>query len=295
MNGGIFEPPTGFVVSAIRHNKLIVLALAIVLAAIGAGVGAKHATTYTASTTLQVGQVNPNSPGFNGYTQSATALAAVFSRAIEAEAVLSTIQQKLKLEPAKAAKRLSSEPLPLAPAFRIVATGPTEPAAIQLANTASSAVIEDVSKTNSANPEASLLLKEYREASVQLEQILAKIENAEHTARTHGQARSELLSTKTMASAEAEKGAINARLRAIGSAYSAQIASEAPRSGLVTMLAGATSASGDHRSKIELYGLIGLLIGIVAGCAAAVVRERLRLRRRLTVMTETGTHRPNPA
>jgi capsular polysaccharide biosynthesis protein len=291
---GIFEPPSGFVLSAIKRNKLIVLAVAVILAVAGAAVGVKRTSTYTAAATLQVGQVNPNSAGFNGYVQSATALAAVFSRAIAAEPVLATIQHKLKLAPAKATKLLSAEPLPLAPAFRVIATGQSEAAATQLANTAAGAVIAYESQANSANPEAASLLREYRKVSVKLQQITAKIENIELFYRQRGKSKTELLSSDALASAEAEKEATAAKLRAIGAAYTGAIISQAPRTGLVSLLAGATSASNDRNSKIELFGFIGLLVGVIVGCGAAVVRERLRIRRRLAAM-EAEMQRPTPA
>ena len=53
----------------------------------------------------------------------------------------------------------------------------------------------------------------------------------------------------------------------------------APRSGLVMMLAGATSAENDRKSKVELYGLLGLLIGAAVGCGLAVMRQGRRDRR----------------
>src|SRR5665213_3234300 len=71
---GIFEPPNGFVLAAIARHKLIVGLCAVALALIGAGYGLSRPKTYTATATLQVGQVNPNSPGFGSYVQSASAL-----------------------------------------------------------------------------------------------------------------------------------------------------------------------------------------------------------------------------
>ncbi len=85
---GVFEPPSSFVLSAIGRNKLLVCGCAVVAALIGTAYGLSRPRTYTASATLQVGQVNPNSPGFYSYVQSASALATAFSRAISAEPVL---------------------------------------------------------------------------------------------------------------------------------------------------------------------------------------------------------------
>jgi capsular polysaccharide biosynthesis protein len=270
---GAFDPPSGFAVSAIGRNKLIVLSIAVVLALIGAGVGQTRKATYTAAATLQVGQVNPNSPGFFGYVQSSASLATAFSRAISAEQVLGAVQHKLKLAPATALQRLSSEPIPQSPAFRVIATGPTEYAAVQLANVAASAVIAYEGQSNSANPEADSLLAEYREASIRLHHAVEALAHLSH--RSH-------VSKQALADAEATRNAAATTFRALGVAYTSTLTSQAPRNGLVSLISGATGASSDHSSKIEQFGFIGLLAGVVIGCLFAVLLERLRLRRRLS-------------
>jgi hypothetical protein len=262
---GVFEPPKGFLLSAISRNKLVVLAVAVVCALIGVGLGTTRPRTYTATTTLQVGQVNPNSPGFLGYVQSASALATAFSRAIGAEPVLAAVQRELKLAPSKASARLSSEPIPLAPSFLVIATGATESSAVRLANVAANAVISYEGQSNSANPEAASLLTEYREASFQLQQADAKLAHLGKRA-----------SATVLAQAAARRNTAAVRLRAIGVAYTSAISSQAPRTGLVSLLASATTATNNRKSKIELFGFIGLLIGVVVGCVATVLREQRR-------------------
>jgi len=86
-----------------------------------------------------------------------------------------------------------------------------------------------------------------------------------------------------LAVAEANLEAEAAHFRAIGAAYNAAILSQAPRSGLVALLAGATSASSNRSSKTELFGFLGLLIGAVVGCLFAVLLERRRAGRPLAV------------
>jgi uncharacterized protein involved in exopolysaccharide biosynthesis len=261
---GVFEPPSGFAVGAIARNKGIVLLFAIALAIAGVAWGALRSPTYTASATLQVGQVNPNSPGFLGYVQSASSLATAFSRSIAAAPVLGTVERKLGLPVAKAAPRLSAEPIPLSPAFRIIATGPSGPDAIRLANTTAAAVIAYEGHSNSANPEAQALLSSYQEASLALRQA-----NAEISERASESSESTLR-------AEAKKSAAQVKLKAIETAYVAAVASQAPRQGLVSLVAGATTSTSDRKAKIELFGFVGLLVGAVLGCAAAVLRERRR-------------------
>ncbi len=262
--GGIFEPPESFALSAILNNKRIVALFAVVLMLAGVGFGLLRQTTYTASATLQVGQVNPNSPGFLGYVQSASSLATAFSRSIAAAPVLATIERKLALAPADATPRLSAEPIPLAPAFRVIATGPSDASAIRLANAAASAVIVYENRSNSSNPQAQSLLRDYRAASLGLRR-------AEAGLAALGPAPND---PDALAKAEAEKAAAQVKVKGISTAYIAAVASQAPREGLVSLVAGATSASSDRKSKIQLYGFLGLLAGLLVGCAAAVLRER---------------------
>jgi|ERR1035437_1871419 hypothetical protein len=273
---GVFEPPSGVVLSAISRNKATVLLSVIVLGLVGTGLGMTRKSTYTASATLQVGQVNPNSPGFYGYVSSAAALATAFSRAISAEPVLAAVQHKLKLRPSGAVARLSAEPLPLSPAFRVIATGPTESGAIRLANVTANALIAYESQTNSANPQAASLLREYRAASIKFH---GAINHVEHLRQRGSKAASPLVR------AEAEKDTTQTTLRAIEAAYTAAVASQAPRTGLVTLLAGATSASSNRGSKVALLGFIGLLAGVVVGCVAAVLLDRRRTRRGIAAKT----------
>jgi hypothetical protein len=282
----IFDPPSGFVLTAIARHKLLVCSCALIVALAGAAVGVMHRRTFTSVATLQVGQVNPNSPGFYGYVQSAAALATAFSRAIDAEPVLGTINHRLRLAPATAIERLSAEPLPSSPAFRVIATGPTEPDAVQLANVAANAVIAYEGQTNSANPAAASLLREYHDASLVLQRANATLDRLKRDKRA---------SASALQSTEVARSTASVRLKAIETAYTGAVISQAPRSGLVSLLAGATSASSDHKSKIELYGFAGLLAGTILGCFAAVALERRTTRRATGARMEIETSRPEPA
>jgi uncharacterized protein involved in exopolysaccharide biosynthesis len=269
----VFEPPSTFALAAIARHKGLVLACGLLLALLGVGLGLKRTPTFTASATLQVGQVNPNSPGFYGYTQSAASLATAFSRSISAEPVLAAIDRQLKVSPSRSLARLSSEPVPQTPAFRVVATGSNAQSAVQLANVAANAVIAYESESNSANPEAESLLHEYRTASLAVAHANAKVQRLSHKGRA--------ASESALGRAEAERNTAGIRLRAIGNAYTGAVTSQAPRSGLVSLVSGAANATSDRKSKVELYGFIGLLLGIVLGGLVANAWSRLGLRRRL--------------
>lgn len=261
---GLFEPPRGLIVTAIARHKLLIAAVTILAAALGVGYGILRKPTYTAAATLQVGQVNPNSPGFYGYVQSAAALASAFSRAIDAEPVLEVVHRKLHLAPSIAAARLSSEPIPVSPAFRVIATGPSPAEAIALANVTATGITEYETNSNGTGKEAEALLHEYAAASFALQNASQSLSRAQRDRRT---------STQALARVAADRTAAEVKLKAIGNSYVSAVASQAPSAGLVSLLAGASNASSDRRSKLEMLGLIGLLAGILLGSILAVARQ----------------------
>lgn len=254
---GVFDPPEGLAFGAIRRHKKLIAIFAVLGLLAGAALGLVRPATYEAAATLQVGQVNPNSPGFASYTQSSSSLATAFSRAIAAAPVLATIEHKLHIAKRKASGRLSSEPIPLSPAFRVLATGPSATEAKRLANVAAAGVITYENRSNSANPEAASLLAAYRRASLELSEASA--------AASGGDLR-----------AQAKQSAAKIKLKAIATAYVATVGSQPPREGFISLLAGATSAKSNRPSMIQLYGFLGLLLGLLAGCGVAVLRDRRR-------------------
>ncbi len=266
-------PPSALLLSALARHKLLVGLCALTLAVAGAAYGATRQPTYTASATLQVGQVNPNSPGFYSYVSSASALATAFSRAIGAAPVLATVQKRLGISPLDAASQLSAEPLPESPAFRIVATAASEHKAVALANVTAAGVISYEARSNSANPQATSLLNEYREASIELQRADGAVAAVERNGHSH---HGTTTGSGALATMIAERETAMTRLTALGDAYTAAVTSEAPRAGLVTLLAGATTASSGRAGGIELLTLVGLVVGGLLGCALAVWRERPR-------------------
>lgn len=252
---GVFDPPEGLAFGAIRRHKKLIAIFAVLGVIAGAALGLVRPATYEAAATLQVGQVNPNSPGFASYTQSSSSLATAFSRAIAAAPVLATIERKLHIAKRKASGRLAAEPIPLSPAFRVLATGPSAAEAKRLANVAAAGVITYENHSNSANPEAASLLAAYRRASLELSEASA--------ADAGGDLR-----------AKAAQSAAKIKLKAIATAYVATVGSQPPREGFISLLAGATSATSNRHSMIQLYGFLGLLLGLLAGCGVAVLRDR---------------------
>ena len=242
---------------------------AVVLATIGAIGGAARQVSYTSASTLQVGKVNPNSPGFYGFVQSASDLATVFSRAITAAPVLEQIQRRLGLSPGDASEQLSAEPIPSSPAFRVIATGTSPREAIRLADVTSQALIAYEAHANTYNPDTRRLLREYRAASLNLARATTQ---AREVARQRARQPSSPAVGSLLERAQAAQAAASLQAQALASNY--QLSAQSTTSGLLSLVAGAVTASSNRSSQVQLLGFVGLAGGLVIGCALAVLLER---------------------
>src|SRR5947208_12880899 len=212
----LFQSPLADpVIRAVRRQKLLVLLISILAAGTGAGIGAVRQPTYTATATLQVGKVNPNSPGFYGFVQSATDLAAVFSRAITAGPVLARVHARLGLSPAEAAARVSAAPIPASPAFRVIGTGSSALAARRLANATSVALIAYEGHSNTYNPDTKRLLGKYRSVSMQLARASAQVKEATQEYARYPFARQR----EELEHAQAARSAASLEAQALASSY----------------------------------------------------------------------------
>jgi capsular polysaccharide biosynthesis protein len=276
------EPAPSLIVAALGRYKWLILGLAVLLTAGGLAVGYKRKPVWSATASVQVGQVNPNSPGFYGFVQSATALATTYSRAVTADGVLSIINQKTGLSRQEAASRLTATPIPDGAAFNVIATGPSSRSAVNLANTAAAAMVSyEAAHGSGGNPtggNATALYNQYRAQSAQLahdKAIVAKLENKLSNNITGTADPTNPALVKAQAAAEEAQGHANA----LQAAYTQALESQQPPGTLLAPLTSALSASSDRKHKLELYGFAGLAVGLVIGAASAVLLEQRRVRR----------------
>jgi uncharacterized protein involved in exopolysaccharide biosynthesis len=277
------EPAPSLLVAALGRYKWLVLGLAILLAAAGVAIGVARKPVYTATSTVQVGQVNPNSPGFYGFAQSATALATTYSRAVTADGVLSIIHQKTGLTPEQAASRLTATPIPDGAAFNVIATGPSERSAVNLANAASVAMVSyEATHQSSGNPtgnNAAALYNQYRAQSRQLTHDKAVVQKLQ--AQTVNPITGKSNPTDpALLKAQSDADVAQGRANALAAAYTQALQNQQPPGTLLSRLASALSASSDRKHKLELFGFAGLAIGLLIGGAIAVLLELRKVRGR---------------
>jgi hypothetical protein len=212
---------------------------------------------------------------------------------------LNELHTKLGINPGEASARLSAEPIPLSPSFNIVATGPTSKDAIDLANTTSKGVVVYEQRAASAtSPQAAALLKEYNSAAQTLQKAHALVqyytveESREHAEASKSR-HSNSMPSKASIQARAAEDEAKTRAEAIAASYknvTNTAAGANPASSLVSIVAEATTTTNNRKSKVELYGLIGLFAGVIIGCAVAVLRERRRIARMISAEMGSGIH-----
>ncbi len=275
------EPSPSLIVAALGRYKWLVLGLTVVLTICGLAIGYKRKPIYTANATVQVGQVNPNSPGFYGFVQSATELATTFSRAITANGVLSIIQHKTGLTPAQSSARLSATPIPDGAAFSVIATGSTSQSAVSLANTAAAAMVTYEAAANSSasttSSNTAAIFNEYRGQSTQLAHDKAIVQKLQSNSSSNGSSPDP--TNPALVQAQANAGLAQGRANALAAAYTQALENQQPPGTMLSPLASALTASSDRKHKLELFAFVGLAAGLLIGSAIAVMLEQRRVRR----------------
>jgi len=276
------EPAPSLIVAALGRYKWLVLGLTVLFTIVGLALGVKRKPVYSATSSVQVGQVNPNSPGFYGFVQSATDLATTFSRAITANGVLSIIHQKTGLTPQAAASRLAATPIPDGAAFSVIATGSSSQSAVNLSNTAAAAMISyEATNQSTGNPtgtNAAALYRAYKAETQTLAHYKAVVQKIEDQTN-HNSTGTANPSNPALIKAQANADLAQGHANALAAAYTQALENQQPAGTMLSPLASALTASSDRSHKLELYGFVGLAMGLLIGAASAVLLEQRRVRR----------------
>ena len=177
---------------------------------------------------------------------------------------------------------MTATPIPDGAAFSVIATGPSSQSAVNLSNTAAAAMISyeaaHQSNGNTTGSNAGALYNEYRAQSEQLahdKAIVQKLQNRSSNNATGESNPTDPALEQAQANADVAQG----RANALAAAYTQALESQQPPGTMLSPLASALSASSDRKHKLELYGFVGLAMGLLIGAATAVLLEQRRVRR----------------
>jgi hypothetical protein len=265
----------------------VVLLAVVALAVAGAALGHARKPVYQASASLSVGLLNLSTQSVPGFAVGGEVVAGGFSRAVQADAVVTPVARKFHTTPSAVRSRISSTPVPNSPIFTVTATGPTPGEAVGLANALSTSMVSYGRNRASSDAAFAALLARYRSAVRRLNRARDHVDAVRaraSAAKGEGPDGADVTTTPAvkpgeLAQARADLQTEQLRTNSLEDAYRSRAA--APGSGAVVQpLVAAVSATSDRGSRAQLYGAVGALAGLCLGGALAVLLMAVRHRRR---------------
>jgi capsular polysaccharide biosynthesis protein len=270
------ETPKIELLSALRRHWFAALAPVLALVAISLVLGLERPPRYTATANLSVGHVFVNNPaGIPTLVEATRSLASVYSRAINAGAVREDTARRLGRRSFQVSGRLSATPIPETPLIKVSAASDSEREALALANAGSLALAGYVNRQLRRDGELAALGKQYRQAALRYRQRLDAQERLDRRYEANRTAANRAARARARAATD---GALLDR-NAVSESY--HLASQGDSaSPAIQVFARATSTSSDRSSAMQVLVFVGLIGGLAAGTALALLRRQRKTRPR---------------
>ena len=270
---------TGFapridVLHAVRRHWFVALFPVVLLVAGGAALAIKRPPRYTATANLAVGHVYVgNASGIPTIIDATQSLAAVYSRAIYSSAVLQDTRRRLG-KAASVAGELSATPLPDSPLIKVSAKSSSQREAVVLANTGAAALATYVNRQVRDNSASATLSDRYRAASLSYRRRKELSDRLERRYREHRNRANK--AARDHAAAATDTALL--RREALRASYEQAVQGGTSSVG-VELFSRAGGAKSDRRSMMQILVFIGLMGGLAAGAALALLRAARDVRR----------------
>lgn len=263
--------------TAARRYWRLVVALTVLLTSAGVAAALVQHPIYTAHARLAVGRIDVSAPGaVGGFAFATQALAAQYSRAIDAVAVTRPVARQTGLTAAEVASRLRASPIPQSPVIRVMADGTTPQEAVLLANAASEALVSFTTRLNRSNPDTARLLRQFMNLSRQVIGLGARVADL-HRRQV---ANPDPVKRQRLSKARVDLGVAELEKQTVRTAYSASTTSQASTE-LLQILTPAETAASDRSKRLQLFGFIGFVVGLALALALATLRANAVVRRSL--------------
>jgi len=274
-----FTPlPQVGLLQSVRRYWLLALLPIVVFVAVAVVIASKRTPTYTAEARLMVAGLNISSPGaVQGFAGAAQDLAASYPLVIDADGVVNPVARRLHTTPGDVRSRLSASQVPSSSLVRVIATGSSAGDAIQLANTASKALVSFLVKFNRDAPDAARLLAQLRAAELAYQHANAVLV----TARANSPLSASAPPTRSEQKLAAAADLARIKLNGLQADYQNELQGQAVSS-LLQPLVSAQAASSDRHSKLQITVFIALISGLFVGLGLATLRANWVARRMIT-------------
>lgn len=252
-----------------RRHWRISAGIAVVCLLIGIGVAQIHKTQTTAEARLAVGSQDLSAYQVAGFAQASEELAADLARYVNNS---SASQDALKTALGKATSKvvsISASPIPNSDVISVEVTATDRAVAVKGAQAIAAQLQQQTSPTS---PSASSLLASYTAISTKVakQQLVRKA--ADNAAAAHP---GDSGYQTAAANAAATLATLTEQQTAIGLQYQAAVSTPAAESAL-TIIQNSAVLSNDKRRTEELYGIGGLIVGLLIGLAWSTRLERQR-------------------
>ena len=265
------------VLAAVRRHWLVAAMPVILLVAVAIVLGLKRPVTYTSTANLSVGHVYVSNPaGIPTIIDATKSLAGVYSRAIHSSAVVQDTQRRLRRENAsRVSGGLSATQIPQSPLIKVSAESRSRPGAMALANAGAAALAAYVNRQVRDNEASTTISARYRRASAAFRRSLA-------TSRRLTRRYTNDPSPANRAARERAAAATDtARLRRDALAASYQTAVQGGTSSVaVSIFSPASTPTNDRSRMLQIFVFVGLIGGLAAGAALALLLASRDVRRR---------------
>jgi capsular polysaccharide biosynthesis protein len=262
--------------TALRRHPILVLLPLVLFVGAAVVLGLRREATYTANANLSVGHVFVSNPAaISSLIEATRSLASVYSRAVNATEVQKATKRKLDKSAFPVSGRVGATPIPESPLIKVTAVSSSQRSAVAIANASSEALAEYVNRRLRSTAEVDTLARRYRSAALRYRR---RAEERNRRARRYEENRS----TKNRDAIEHAAAASDSALLdrdAIRDSYQVAVQSD-QASPAIEVFSPAAGATSDRSSALQVLVFVGLIGGLAAGAALALLatsREKRRL------------------
>jgi uncharacterized protein involved in exopolysaccharide biosynthesis len=256
------------VLGAVRRHWVVAVIPIVLFIAAAAMLGARRPVRYTTTANLSVGHVYVSNPvGIPTIIEATQSLAAVYSRAISASEVTRDARLRLEREHAlPITGGLSATPIPQSPLIKVSAQASTSRGAVALANAGAAALATYINRQVRDNSATATISARYLNASLAYRRSL---EASRRLTRRYGKdptAANKTARDRALAATDTAK----LRRDALSASYQSVVQGGTSSVG-VDVFSPAAAATSDRSRTLQLLVFVGLLGGLAAGVALALL------------------------
>jgi hypothetical protein len=266
--------PGTHVLRAMRRHWFVALLPVVLLVSGAVGLGLKREARFKATTNVSVGHVYVTNPvGIATIIDATQALAAVYSRAIHSGPVLEGTRRRLG-EGSSVSGTFAATPLPESPLIKVTAESSSAQGAVTLANASADALAAYVNSQVRDNSASATLSTRYRDAALRYRKQLDTRDRLERRYDRDPSSRNK--AARDRAAADLDTALL--RREALRASYEQAVQGGTASVG-VEIFSRASTATNDRRSMMQILVFVGLLGGLAAGAALALLRAARDIRR----------------